>query len=105
MNVDGKYGIVKSVSGGRVIVDFNHPLSSRDLVYEVEVKRIVTDKTEMVKASLDMFGLPYDEVKVEGDKAIIEVKQEMPGQITDAIIKAVLPFWFFIISFRVTHIT
>ncbi|MFS6939009.1 hypothetical protein ACDX33_11095, partial [Neisseria animaloris] len=41
VNLDGIYGVIRSVSGGRTIVDFNHPLSSHDLVYEVDIKRIV----------------------------------------------------------------
>jgi len=43
LNIDGQYGIVRSVNAGRIIVDFNHPLSSRDLTYEIEIKRLVTD--------------------------------------------------------------
>src|SRR3989344_1222392 len=33
LNIDGVFGVVKTVSGGRCLVDFNHPLAGKDLVY------------------------------------------------------------------------
>ena len=38
--LDNMTGIIKSATGGRVIVDFNHPLSSKDLAYNVKVNKI-----------------------------------------------------------------
>ena len=49
-------GIVRSVSGGRVIVDFNHPLSSKDVHYDVEVLKIVTDKKDQIQAFFQYYG-------------------------------------------------
>ena len=46
VNIDGVVGVIRAVSGGRVIVDFNHPLAGRELEYEVVVKRKVTDVKE-----------------------------------------------------------
>ena len=57
VNMDGYYGIIKTVSGGRVIVDFNHPLAGRDVTYEFTVKRIVTDVKEKITSHLQtLFG-------------------------------------------------
>ncbi|MEK6840058.1 MAG: peptidylprolyl isomerase, partial [Nanoarchaeota archaeon] len=57
INMDGYMGIVKTVSGGRVIVDFNHPLAGRNVIYELIVKRVVTDVKEKIKAHLHtLFG-------------------------------------------------
>ncbi|MBI2056684.1 hypothetical protein HYT91_00320 [Candidatus Pacearchaeota archaeon] len=50
LNFDGKMGKVLSVSGGRVLVDFNHPLAGKDVIYEVNVKRIIQDINEKIKA-------------------------------------------------------
>ena len=36
LNIDGMFGIVRTVSGGRCLVDFNHPLAGKDLAYEVK---------------------------------------------------------------------
>ena len=43
VNIDNMYGIVRSVSGGRVIVDFNHPLSGRNVKYDFKVNKEITD--------------------------------------------------------------
>ncbi|MAG61071.1 peptidylprolyl isomerase [archaeon] len=50
VDFDGQIGIVQRISGGRVMVNFNHPLAGKDLIYEVEVLQRITDPTEKVKA-------------------------------------------------------
>lgn len=52
VNIDGLMGLVRAVTGGRTIVDFNHPLAGKTLVYRVAVRRIVTDEKEKVQALL-----------------------------------------------------
>jgi FKBP-type peptidyl-prolyl cis-trans isomerase 2 len=52
-NFDGKIGKVLTVSGGRVMVDFNSPLAGRDVVYKIRVKRKVDVLAEQVKALND----------------------------------------------------
>jgi len=56
VNIEGQYGIVQSVSGGRVKVDFNHPLAGRDLEYEIEIHDRI-DKTEDKIKSLFRFHI------------------------------------------------
>ena len=45
LNIDGSFGVV-TVSGGRCLVDFNHPLAGKDLVYDVKINKIVEDDKE-----------------------------------------------------------
>ncbi len=92
MNFDGLMGVVKAVSGGRVVVDFNHPLAGRDIIYELDIKRIITDDKEKVKGFLEsVFG------KVEYDYKENNVKiynLQLPPEITDKLgnkIKEVIP--------------
>src|SRR6056297_514428 len=47
-NFDGKIAKVLTVSGGRVMVDFNNPLAGKDVVYDIEVKRKVDDLNEQI---------------------------------------------------------
>jgi len=74
MNLDGFMGKIISVTGGRTLVDFNNPLSGKELEYEVEIKRKVTDKKEQLQGFL---GILFNDSKVElnNDEAIIEVKE------------------------------
>ena len=82
VNIDDTMGIVRSVSGGRVIVDFNHPLSSKDVHYDVEVEGIITDKKEQVQAFFDIMGAKVESISVEGDKAIITTQAPLPEPFT-----------------------
>lgn len=49
VEIDGAQGVIKQVSGGRVVVDFNHPLAGKTLVYKVKVIRKVEDFEEKIK--------------------------------------------------------
>jgi len=53
VEVDGQRGKILTVSNGRVKVDFNHPLAGKDLEYDVEILREVTDPEEQVQAVLE----------------------------------------------------
>jgi len=85
VNIDDQVGIVRSVSGGRVIVDFNHPLSGKDLVYDVEVKRMVIDPIEQVKALLEMIRIPFENIDIMDEKALIYMKTKLPEEITKSM--------------------
>ncbi len=64
-------GRVITVSGGRVRVDFNHPLAGKTLVYRVKILEKIEDPIEKVKAMLEL-RLP----KVDRDKVIIDVGEK-----------------------------
>ena len=85
VNVDGTLGIVRSVGGGRVIVDFNHPLASRDLIYDIDIKRTVTDPVEKTRALLELLTMPYENVEVKEGKAVIIIKAKLPDEISKGL--------------------
>jgi FKBP-type peptidyl-prolyl cis-trans isomerase 2 len=82
INADGKVGTVRTVSGGRVYVDFNHQLASKDVEYKVTITKVVEDKAEKVKTFATMLRIPTEDVKVEGDKATITLPAALPEQYT-----------------------
>lgn len=90
INVDNQVGIIRTVSGGRIIVDFNHPLSSKELVYDVDVKRIITDQTEKIRAMLDIMRIPYNDIKVANDKAEVIGTVDIPQQFIELFGKDVV---------------
>ncbi len=51
---DGTTGIIRSVSGGRVRVDFNHELAGKNLVYNIQVVKIIDDDVEKVKSMIEL---------------------------------------------------
>ncbi|MBU0628745.1 MAG: peptidylprolyl isomerase [Nanoarchaeota archaeon] len=90
VNIDGMMGLIKTVSGGRTLVDFNHPLSGKELNYDIKIKRIVKDDKEKIISILKVtIGLKDAEVKVENNKASIETKEDLPKEIKDQIINKI----------------
>jgi len=91
VDIDGSYGTVRTVSGGRVLVDFNHPLSGKELNYEIEINKLITDDTEKVKSILKGMISKDIECTVKDGNAIIDL--DLPEQyqkiLADRIKKAV----------------
>ncbi len=90
LNIDGTLCTVRQVTGGRVMVDFNHPLAGRDVVYELKVKKVVTDKKEQLKAVFAMLlNIAPEKLELEGAKAKIVLKQELPKEILPELQKKI----------------
>ena len=69
ISAEGGEGRILTVNGGRVKVDFNHPLAGKDLIYDVEVTEIIEDNDEKVKS---MIELHYNNPNVDIEKTEIE---------------------------------
>ncbi len=90
LNIDGVFGVVKTVSGGRCLVDFNHPLSGKDLVYNVKVNRIVDDNKEKITALLKLHLHINDaEIELKEEGVNINLKQNIPKQAQEEIRKII----------------
>ncbi|MEM4240368.1 MAG: peptidylprolyl isomerase [Candidatus Woesearchaeota archaeon] len=90
LNIDGMLCTIIQVTGGRVMVDFNHPLAGRDVVYELKVNKVVTDKKEQLKAVFAMLlNLAPEKMEIEGSKAKVEIKQELPKEIVPELQKKI----------------
>ena len=87
VNIDNMIGIIKTVSGGRTMVDFNHPCAGKDLMYTLKVKRMVTDTKEKAEAFLKMsLGEQIiKSVEVKEKKAEITTNIEMPSELQPKI--------------------
>ncbi len=67
-------GRVISMSGGRIRVDFNHPLSGKMIEYEVEIKNTITDIKEKITAILGFYlKLEDKDVTITVDKETVEI--------------------------------
>ena len=90
ISVNGLTGVVRNVTGGRILLDFNHPLAGRDVVYEITIKRTVTDKKEQLEALFKMLlGITDAKISVSGEKAIVELQQQLPEQIAPELQKKI----------------
>lgn len=87
VNIDGVMGIIRTANGGRTIVDFNHPISGRAVIYDVKVNRIVTDKKEKAESLAKLLFGKNVKIVVDGDAAKIESVGDIPAQIADDLKK------------------
>jgi len=91
VNIDDKLGTILRVSGGRVLVDFNHPLSGKELSYNIKPIRIITDMKEKIEAFMEMsLNLPNMKVEVKDNKAIIAMPLELPEPAQEPIKKKLI---------------
>ncbi|MGC8564087.1 MAG: FKBP-type peptidyl-prolyl cis-trans isomerase [Fervidicoccaceae archaeon] len=87
VEINGVPAVIRDVSGGRVLVDFNHPLAGKVLVYKVKVvKQLKTDE-EKIRALLKRrFRAKEPEkygIRISKEEGLVEIKvpeQEMLGQ-------------------------
>jgi len=75
VELNGRQGKVQSVSGGRVRVDFNHPLAGKELEYELKIEREITKPREQVEALYNkyFYMVPKNERKLQIGKGEVEV--------------------------------
>ena len=77
---NGTYGIIKSIVGGRIMVDFNNPLSGKDIKIEYKVVSKVEDIAKKVSEVLkSLLQIPDDMFKVESKEK--EVTLKLPEQL------------------------
>jgi len=93
LNLDGFIGKIISVTGGRTLVDFNNPLAGKNLEYEIDIKRTITDKKEQLKGFLDIL-FKESKVEIKDDEVIIEIKElennsEMKKELENEIIQRI----------------
>lgn len=88
VSFDQELGTVMRVSGGRVMVNFNHPLAGRDVIYEVKINKKIEDKALQLQSYLKFaMSLPGIESKVENDKAEITLPITFPAQVQEEFAK------------------
>lgn len=80
VEVGGQLGTVRSVSGGRVVVDFNHPLAGKTLTYSFRVVKKLDEPVEKVKYLVKRYvkGVKIDDIKVSVDSESSKVSIELP---------------------------
>lgn len=83
INMDGMVGIIKTANSGRCMVDFNHPLSGKNLNYKVKIIKTVDDDNEKLKSVLKLkFHIKKPEFTIKEGVAEVKAMQEVPTEIT-----------------------
>jgi FKBP-type peptidyl-prolyl cis-trans isomerase 2 len=74
-NFDGRIAKILTVSGGRVITDFNNPLAGKTVVYEINILRKIEDTNEKVKSLIDFLFRKDFNFSIKDNKVIIETEK------------------------------
>lgn len=77
MDFDGRAGKILAVSGGRVIVDFNHSLAGKPVSYKIKLIKKVTDENKKINAVNKFFFGKEPKFKVENKKLILELDKQL----------------------------
>lgn len=73
LTFDNRFGKVLTVSGGRVMIDFNTPLAGKDVVYNIRILRKVEDTTEKVKSLIEFLFRREFKFELQDKKLTINV--------------------------------
>jgi len=55
INIDGTLGTVRTVSGGRIVVDFNHPLAGHNVIYKIKIGNLIKDTQKKLDSLLELY--------------------------------------------------
>jgi peptidylprolyl isomerase len=80
LTIEGKTGIVQSVGGGRVRVDFNPVLAGKTLVYDVTTRKKVIGETEKLNELIKRRIKGADTSKFQIDREAGTVSVTMPKE-------------------------
>ena len=84
IDVNGRYGRVQSISGGRVRVDFNSDLAGKEVEYQIKVERLLKTNAEKVEALAEKF-FPIKgkkaKTKISGNELEVTLPAGLPGEI------------------------
>ncbi|MBI2134454.1 peptidylprolyl isomerase [Candidatus Woesearchaeota archaeon] len=86
VNIDGIAGTIKTVSGGRTLIDFNHPLAGKELVYHVKVNKKITDDREKLAGYVKLsLGTKDFSAEIKENDAKVTLKADIPREAKDEI--------------------
>ncbi len=84
VNIDGTIGTIRTVSGGRTVVDFNHPFAGKDVIYKVNVHRLITEEKEKVLSLVELaLNQKKDSINIDikDGKADVKLQKEFPEEL------------------------
>ena len=76
-NFDGRIGKILTVSGGRVMVDFNNPIAGKTVIYNIKVKRKIEDINEKIKAFNEFLFKKDFNFKIKDKKLVMEIEKSL----------------------------
>lgn len=88
VNLGNMIGTIRTVTGGRTIIDLNHPLAGKTLVYKVKINRIIKDDKEKLEGFLKLH-LNLKEIKLSLKEGKAEIDKEIPEEFSKQLEKEI----------------
>ncbi len=76
VKVGEKTGIVEKVIGRRAVVDFNHPLAGKKIIFDYEIKEMIEDPKEKIKYLFLIYTGRELVPKIRAGKVTVEVPRD-----------------------------
>lgn len=76
-NFDGRMAKILTVSGGRVMADFNNPLAGKIVVYNIKVLRRIENISEKIKGFNEFLFRKDFKFEIKNKKLVIEVDKPL----------------------------
>lgn len=76
-NFDGKIARIISVSGGRVMTDFNNPLAGKIVEYKIKVKRKLDNQNEKIKSFINFLFKQDFDFEIKDKKLILKTPKQL----------------------------
>ncbi len=77
LSLDGALAKITSISGGRVLVDFNNPLAGKVVLYEYKITRKLEDEKDKVNALQDFFFRKRFDFDIKDKEVIFKVEENL----------------------------
>lgn len=87
VSIQGLTGKVQSVAGGRIVLDFNHPLAGKEVEYDFSFERIVTDTKEKFSGILRLHAHKGQEGNFSISDSVAEVTVPVSNPMPEDIMK------------------
>lgn len=76
-NFDGRIAKILSVSGGRIIVDFNNPVAGKTVVYKIKILRKIEEMNEKISSLTNFFFKRDFKFEIRDKRIILEVEKSI----------------------------
>ncbi len=76
VRIGEKTGIVEKVIGRRAIVDFNHPLAGKKIIFDYEIKELIEDPKEKIRNLFLIYTGRELTPKIRGEKVTVEIPRD-----------------------------
>jgi len=77
LTMDNSVARIITISGARVMTDFNNPLAGKDISYKFTITKIITDEKEKVESFFEAFAKTKPKVEIQPEKVVIKGKKEL----------------------------